>query len=653
MGGAAYLRNEGSRPLLEWCYFYRNVATQGEARSGGAIILRDFVAAEIRYCRFVENEAIIGGGIAVWDPPQSYIHHNLFVENRAIAGGALATNEHFDNATLEIDNCTFINNQAPGEECNVAFVPRHSFIRFTSCIIWGPEPHFWNPERVRVSFSHIRFGYPGEGNSEENPGIFEIDSTWCMLRGDSPCVDSGNPDLGEDPDDSRNDRGWLHFPHNATEGIDNDSLHAELQGGERQTISINFQNETGVPIYATPMDKWRSGEAEMIVNVSNITDDVEIGAVAWSSDGYILAGGNNGNNPNKLYRLNREFRLINQFDQPGPRESDPIWDLGGNGSDILYGSSGEEIIEFYSDGEIGDVYVGPEGFRVCRGVGADFTYADDPPDLYIGGEEGIISRTDGEIRERQRLDAGIPIQAIGVKGNMQGIYVMTEPQPSVYILALMMPDDSLIVPLYQITPPGDGYQAGGIEVTQEIQEGRGTLIGIWRGEDDNSDRLYLLDLYSSWLAIHPEPKLLMPDEETEWEIVFAGDQMPAGEYETEFYFAVNGYGEDAEINAHLVLTNASVQNDQLFTPAAIMLSPAYPNPFNSSARFNYFLPRSSEVVIILFDQTGRRVQILKSGYAINGKHSGIIDAGKLCSGIYYLKLSTIDKAVVVPVTIFK
>ena len=653
MGGAAYLRNEGSRPLLEWCYFYRNDATQGDARSGGAIILRDFVAAEIRYCRFIENEAGIGGAITVWDPPHSYIHHNLFINNQAIAGGALATNERFENRTLEIDNCTFINNQAPGEECNVAFVPGHSFLSFSSCIIWGPEPHFWSRERVTVNFSHISSGYQGEGNSEEYPGLFEMDSTWCMLRGDSPCVDSGNPDLPEDPDESRNDRGWLHFPHNALEGLETDNFEVEIGEGERQVVSVGFRNETGVPIYATPMDKWQSSDPEMIVNVSAITDDSEISAVAWTSDGYLLAGGNSGESPNKLYRLNREFRLTGQFDQPGPWDSEPIWELAGDGDETLYGSAGDEIIEFYSNGEIGDVYGGPGGFQVCRGLGADFNYADDPPDIYIGGDEGLISRVDWEMHERQRYDAHYPVMAIGAKGNMRGIYLITEPFPSLYLLSLLITDDSLIVPLYRLIPPHGEYRVGGIEVTQDIQSGHGTLIGVWRGEGNNTDRLYILDLYTSWLAIRPDLKLLMPEEETEWEIVFAGDQVPAGEYESVFYLTVNGYGEDGEIQARMLLNDASVQNDLSNVPATVILSPAYPNPFNSRARFSYYLPQASGFRINLIDPTGRMVQTLFSGQAESGEYNGWIDAGKLSSGIYYLRLETSRSATVASVTVFK
>ena len=273
MGGAVYLRNEGSRPVFEWCDFYRNSAVGGEGNHGGAILLRDEVDANIYYCRFIENEARVGGGIAAWDIPLSHIHHNLFYENTAIAGGALSVWGNFHDRWLEVNNCTFINNHGGQEGANVAFSGEGTRIYITSSIIWGEEPHFWHPEHIRVDYSHVRFGWHGEENSEEDPGFFGIDSTWFLLSGDSPCIDSGNPDLPRDQDDSNNDRGWMHFPHNALDGLAIDTLRAEVEPGERVDVAFEFTNQTTVPFYATPVESWREGVRIEVIDISAITND--------------------------------------------------------------------------------------------------------------------------------------------------------------------------------------------------------------------------------------------------------------------------------------------------------------------------------------------------------------------------------------------
>ena len=653
VGGGIFI-SQGDNITIEWCDFYLNRGGIG----GGGLGVRFGASPEVRYCRFFENQAPEGGALTVWSPPACHIHHNLFVRNIARYGGVFSSYERhpMGETPLSMTNCTFIDNRSdlPDSEPSIAFIRHNERLNLTSCIIQGgTRPFFNNPNRITVTYSHVQDGFGGQGNSADPPGLFMLDPLWCLLRGDSPCVDSGDPNLPDDPDDTRNDRGWIHFPQDAIDALDVDTVSVEMPIGERRATTIHFRNETGVPIYATPMDKWQSDDPEMIVNASAITDDSEISAVAWTSDGYLLAGGNSGESPNKLYRLNREFRLTGQFDQPGPWDSEPIWELAGDGDETLYGSAGDEIIEFYSNGEIGDVYGGPGGFQVCRGLGADFNYADDPPDIYIGGDEGLISRVDWEMHERQRYDAHYPVMAIGAKGNMRGIYLITEPFPSLYLLSLLITDDSLIVPLYRLIPPHGEYRVGGIEVTQDIQPGCGTLIGVWRGEGNNSDRLYILDLYTSWLAIRPDLKLLMPGEEAEWEVIFAGDQTAAGEYESEYYFAVNGCGEGGEILARMLLTDESVDRNPPLAPSAIMLSPAYPNPFNSRARFSYYLPQATAFRINLIDPTGRMVQTLFSGQAESGEYNGWIDADKLSSGMYYLRLETSRSAAVASVTVFK
>ena len=74
-------------------------------------------------------------------------------------------------------------------------------------------------------------------------------------------------------------------------------------------------------------------------------------------------------------------------------------------------------------------------------------------------------------------------------------------------------------------------------------------------------------------------------------------------------------------------------------PGAIELQ-AYPNPFNGSARLIYMIPKESHVQLALFDLLGRRVRTFKDGPVPAGRHTVIVDAGDLPSGIYAIRLTS-------------
>ncbi len=66
----------------------------------------------------------------------------------------------------------------------------------------------------------------------------------------------------------------------------------------------------------------------------------------------------------------------------------------------------------------------------------------------------------------------------------------------------------------------------------------------------------------------------------------------------------------------------------------------YPNPFKNSATIEYSLPEASEVKIVLYDLTGRKIENLYSGYQNSGIHTLSINVNDLNPGIYFYKMKT-------------
>lgn len=220
------------------------------------------------------------------------------------------------------------------------------------------------------------------------------------------------------------------------------------------------------------------------------------------------------------------------------------------------------------------------------------------------------------------------------------MYILTKPRPGIDLLSLAFPDDSTTIPLYRFNLP-DGYQTGGFEITQDWETGKGTMLGIMQGQEDLNDTLFVEHIYTSWLVIRPEWKLVMPGESTWWDIVFAGDQMAEGRYNDRFFLAVNGFGEGGEVHAIMDSREISVRQQASSTPRNFGISSVYPNPFNASVMIRIELPESPQGNLRLYDQSGREVTKILN-HPLVGSQTLIWDAGHVPSGIYFLKLTSGD-----------
>lgn len=75
------------------------------------------------------------------------------------------------------------------------------------------------------------------------------------------------------------------------------------------------------------------------------------------------------------------------------------------------------------------------------------------------------------------------------------------------------------------------------------------------------------------------------------------------------------------------------------------LSPAYPNPFNSSTNFHYTLPEDGFVILSVFSMTGSLVAELFKGYRYAGNYRVNWNADDISSGIYLINLTTRNRSI--------
>jgi serine protease AprX len=77
-------------------------------------------------------------------------------------------------------------------------------------------------------------------------------------------------------------------------------------------------------------------------------------------------------------------------------------------------------------------------------------------------------------------------------------------------------------------------------------------------------------------------------------------------------------------------------------PGQLYLEKVYPNPFNASAQVTFYLAEGAPVTIDVFDIIGRQLQSEKLNHFPPGRHTVSVDGSAWSSGVYFLRLSTVN-----------
>jgi hypothetical protein len=88
----------------------------------------------------------------------------------------------------------------------------------------------------------------------------------------------------------------------------------------------------------------------------------------------------------------------------------------------------------------------------------------------------------------------------------------------------------------------------------------------------------------------------------------------------------------------LRITPSSTSGDKLM-PLDFALSQNYPNPFNASTTIKYYLGKTTDVNITIYDILGRKIESIHQGMQVAGEHQAVWNAGSKVSGIYFYKIS--------------
>ena len=102
-------------------------------------------------------------------------------------------------------------------------------------------------------------------------------------------------------------------------------------------------------------------------------------------------------------------------------------------------------------------------------------------------------------------------------------------------------------------------------------------------------------------------------------------------------------GSDTSMNHMVTITGSSAVDEQISgIPTEYNPSQNYPNPFNPTTSFTYSLKQSGDVLISVYDVSGKEVKSLVDGFRSAGNYLVNFNLGDMASGIYYFRITTND-----------
>jgi hypothetical protein len=180
-GGGMFI--EGGSPTVTGCTFTGNTAVQcggGMYNAGGSSPL-------VVSCRFEDNTAaeFLGGGMAN-DDSSPTVANCMFLGNAAVVGGGIGSDAASSPLVV---NCTFKDNSAV--DCTQIYSDGVTTV--VNCIVWSSFTPLIciDAPGDAVTFSNVRFGYPGTGNIDTSPLWEDPGNDDLHLATYSPCIDAG------------------------------------------------------------------------------------------------------------------------------------------------------------------------------------------------------------------------------------------------------------------------------------------------------------------------------------------------------------------------------------------------------------------------------------------------------------------------------
>ncbi len=223
-GNTATENNGGAINIYRSDPMFNNITvSNNEAAENGGGIYANISNFMVSNAVITRNSASYGGGVMCISNPSAIFIYSVVAFNTAEGdGGGL----QFAEATGELYNVTVSENTAGGLGGGI-YAVSNADVTINNSILWGNEPQAFafneNPRNIlTIAYTDIEGGQniPNRENNDWDwgGGIIDADPQFAdpenedlHLTENSPCIDAGDPEADQDPDETRADMGAFYF----------------------------------------------------------------------------------------------------------------------------------------------------------------------------------------------------------------------------------------------------------------------------------------------------------------------------------------------------------------------------------------------------------------------------------------------------------
>ena len=537
-------------------------------------------------------------------------------------------------------------------------------------------------------------------NIVEDPHFFDEENDDFHLRGDSPCIDAGDPDSEPDQDGTRADIGSFFFAHGdgaPTIFIEPDAIEGE-EGSEHV---VNISNEGNSPLW------WRS-----FSDAGWISSDPTRGRVEPREDLdiFLLLTGNDledGIYATDLFILSNDPENMEIIVPVTMIVGDVVYDQAINlrcGWNLI--SLNITPVEEFWEGEDGpDIHLMTDQLRINNENHSVIVMKDEIGRFFVPEfdfcsipfwdlqqayllkvTQDIVAFWCGDIIE---WDAAIPLQNGWNFVPYYPTYELNAEVPEFYVLSsiienvIMAKDNSgsFLSPQFEFSnmppwQPGQGYQVNMLRedvliYPEDIEQNfvvppNPDPFRHWTKPGATGSNMSLLivninrddNIVGNEVAAFDVAGTLMGvgyfDGENSGMVLWGDDTTTPfkeglSENEHPFFRVWDGTKESpAEIKTNL--GDCQFKRDELVVgyiewppiqiSSSFLLVESFPNPYNSNLNLSFILNETSWVTIELSDIAGRHISTLRNQYFPSGTNSLSFDRLQIPSGLGFLKMST-------------
>lgn len=592
----------------------------------------------------------------------------------------------------QFDHITVSNNSAGAGQGGIhAFNGAGPII--TNSIFWQNQPDEYPDNLLTVTFSDMRNGHEGEGNINLNPrfadrqnGDFQI--MWENYPDDdntrSRCIDSGDPDFENDPDDTRTDMGALYY----YQAPDQPVIELSVYELNFRTVPIDGSKDIIIELRNIGVQALEIGEIEIEPNVFSLDiegdfvidprERIEVTVTFSPSDEEEYSGEItiNSNDPDnevvtvELTGTGMEGYYVS-LGEGWNMVASPVDPFDNDVTNILWDLVERDVLIYFKNYQ-GQFYWPAREFNNVPNWVVEHGYylkAERDDSLTVLGQFVPVD-TPIQLLQGFTIASYFPEGSADVEVALQGIIdaliIAKDGRGNFYLPEFNWGN---MPPLYR----GQGYK---LKVSEEINL-------VWNVEDGQVisipssilppthfeliehgfNNMSLLVNYSNLYGKDVELGIFddagaclgairLFHQFPHGGAIWSGDliEFPSKEGSALHFKLWDGkrlinplieviQGESVYASDEILVINLL---NETILPETPKINSVYPNPFNSIVEINYTLPESGIVLLSVFDLSGRQVATLANGELIAGMHSTVWQADGFASGMYFVKFTLGD-----------